>query len=133
MHPDDRPYLEECIAAILSNKEPFSVDHRITLPSGTIRYLHSEARMECDAANKPVRLVGISQDITERKQAEDALREREKRFSDIADNALEWIWETNADGKYIFASPVVKKILGYEPEEMLDKHFYDLSEKRGRP
>jgi len=54
------------------------------------------------------------------------LREREKRFSDIADNALEWIWETNADGKYIFASPVVKKILGYEPEEMLDKHFYDL-------
>ena len=79
VHPDDRPYLEECIAAILSNKEPFSVDHRITLPSGTIRFLHSEARMECDAANKPVRLVGIAQDITERKQAEeDARRHREE-------------------------------------------------------
>ena len=79
VHPDDRPYLEDCIAAILSNKEPFSVDHRITLPSGTIRFLHSEARLECDAANKPVRLVGIAQDITERKQAEeDARRHREE-------------------------------------------------------
>jgi PAS domain S-box-containing protein len=126
VHPDDRPYLEECIAAVLSNKEPLSVDYRITLSSGTIRFLHSDVRMECDAANKPVRLVGIAQDITERKQAENALREREKRFSDIADNALVWIWETNADGKYVFASPVVKKILGYEPEEVLDKHFYDL-------
>jgi PAS domain S-box-containing protein len=80
VHPDDRPYLEECIAATLSNKEPFSVDHRITLPSGTIRYLHSETRMEWDAANKPVRLVGIAQDITERKQAEEALR---KSYTEI--------------------------------------------------
>jgi len=74
MHPDDLPYLKECIAAVFSNKEPFSVDHRIILPSGAIRYVHSEASMECDAANRPVRLTGIVQDITERKRAEEALR-----------------------------------------------------------
>ncbi len=53
------------------------------------------------------------------------LQESEARFRDIADNALEWIWQVDASGKYIYSSPVVKKILGYEPEEMLGKYYYD--------
>jgi len=65
-------------------------------------------------------------DTTARKQAEDALRESERRFRDVTKNALEWIWEVDASGKYTYASPVCKKILGYKPEELLEKHFYDL-------
>jgi len=68
----------------------------------------------------------IIRDITERKRAEQALSDSEERLKDIAENALEWIWEVNADGKYTYASPVVEKILGYKPEEVLNKHFYDL-------
>jgi PAS domain S-box-containing protein len=67
-----------------------------------------------------------SADITERKNMEDALRIREERFSDIAENALEWLWEVDIEGKYIYSSPVVEKIMGYKPEEILEKHFYDL-------
>ncbi len=71
-------------------------------------------------------------DITERRQAEEALKEREKRFSDIVENTLEWIWEVDTKGKYIYSNPVVEKILGYKSEEILEKHFYDffLSEER---
>jgi len=64
--------------------------------------------------------------IEEKEQAEEALQESERRFRDIAENALEWIWEADANGKYTYASPVVEKILGYKPEEVLNKHFYDL-------
>ena len=53
------------------------------------------------------------------------MRESEKRFRDIADNAFEWIWEVDCDGKYIYSSPAVEKILGYSPEEMLHRHFFD--------
>ncbi len=63
----------------------------------------------------------------ERRRAEEALLESEKRFRQIVENALEWIWEVDANGLYTYASPIVKKILGYEPEEMVGKkYFYDL-------
>ncbi len=69
----------------------------------------------------------ISKDITQRKETEEALRESEKRFRDISENAHEWIWETDTDGRYTYASPVVEKILGYKPEEIVHKrYFYDL-------
>ena len=61
-----------------------------------------------------------------RKRTEELLRESEQRFRDIAENASEWIWEVDPKGKYTYVSPVVEKILGYKPEEMLKKHFYDL-------
>jgi len=62
----------------------------------------------------------------ESKRAEEELKESEKRFRDIAENAMEWIWEVDVNGKYTYASPMVEKILGYKPGEVLKKHFYDL-------
>ena len=53
------------------------------------------------------------------------LQESEARFRDIADNAMEWIWQVDTTGKYTYSNPVVKKILGYEPEEVLGKYFFD--------
>ncbi len=67
-----------------------------------------------------------TEDITSRRKAEQDLKTSEERFRDIVDNALEWIWEVDSDGKYTYASPAVEKILGYKPEEVLKKHFYEL-------
>jgi diguanylate cyclase (GGDEF)-like protein/PAS domain S-box-containing protein len=50
----------------------------------------------------------------------------EKRFRSITENAREWIWEVDEKGKYTYASPVVEKILGYSPNEILGKYFFDL-------
>src|SRR3972149_9438959 len=62
----------------------------------------------------------VSREITERKKAEE-------RFNQVAENAGEWIWEVDANGLYTYSSPVVERILGYEPEEIIGKkHFYDL-------
>ncbi len=69
--------------------------------------------------------LGMVTDITARKQAEEALRESEQRFRDITENAVEWIWEVDPEGTYTYSSPVVEKLLGYTPEEVLGKHFYD--------
>jgi len=66
-------------------------------------------------------------DIGERKRMEETLRESEERFQQVAEHALEWIWEVDAHGLYTYASPALGKILGYAPEELVGKkHFYDL-------
>ena len=83
--------------------------------------------------NRPAGLRGIIVDITDRKRAEEALRVSEERFQQVAANALEWIWEVGADGLYTYASPPVKKILGYRPAELVaKKHFYDLFHSEDR-
>ncbi|MCD6384549.1 PAS domain S-box protein [Candidatus Sumerlaeota bacterium] len=54
------------------------------------------------------------------------LRESEERFKQVAENAQEWIWEIDTQGVYTYSSPMVEKILGYKPEEVVGKmHFYD--------
>lgn len=61
----------------------------------------------------------------QRQRAEEALRESEQRFRDITENAAEWVWEVDCEGRYTYCSPAVEKLLGYKPEEVLGKHFYD--------
>jgi two-component system cell cycle sensor histidine kinase/response regulator CckA len=72
-----------------------------------------------------VQVAVLSVNITARKQAAEALRESEKRFQDISENAAEWVWEVDAGGKFTYSSPVVEQLLGYKPEEVLGHYFYD--------
>jgi len=65
-------------------------------------------------------------DITERKQAEKALRESRQQFQALVETLYDWVWEVNTEGRYTYVSPQVKNILGYEPHEILGKTPFDL-------
>jgi len=72
-------------------------------------------------------------EILDRRQTEEALKRSEERFKQIAENAQECIWEVDAGGLYTYVSPMVKKILGYTPEEIIGKkHFYDIFHSEDR-
>lgn len=65
-------------------------------------------------------------DITERKKVEVDLQRSEERFKQVVENAGDWIWEVDTEGLYTYVSPVVEKVLGYKPEDIVgQKHFYD--------
>ncbi len=70
-------------------------------------------------------MLSIARDITERKRAEEALRESERRFRDVARTTGDWIWEVDAEGRYTYVSPIVEQVLGYTPAEMLGRHYCD--------
>ena len=74
IHPDDRARRQRAIDQAISEKSEYELEYRIILPSGTIRYLHSVGHPVLDASGNLVQFVGSSTDITERRQAEEALR-----------------------------------------------------------
>lgn len=75
VHPDDRDYLKEQISKILKKRENVSIDYRIIRPDGTIRTLHGVSNLTVNKEGKPVRIIGTILDITERKEAEEKLKE----------------------------------------------------------
>ena len=73
-----------------------------------------------DATHKVRGIIGFLTDITERKHAEEALRKAEEKYRGIFENAVEGIYQTTTDGKYIAANPALARMLGFDsPEELV--------------
>ncbi|HEU4620568.1 MAG TPA: PAS domain-containing protein [Gammaproteobacteria bacterium] len=90
VHPDDREHVGEVLRRSLETGMPYSSNHRLIFPDGTTKILHSRAEVECDAAGKPLRLVGTVQDITDQVDLEREIisvgeRERERISRDLHD------------------------------------------------
>ena len=103
------------------------VEYRIIRTDGAVRWLRSVGKISFSVDHRPLHIHGITQDISERKRAEEALRISENRFRQVAESVSDFIWEVDENGLYTYTSPSVEKILGYTPGEMVGKmHFYDL-------
>jgi len=79
IHPEDAPELDRVFGEALQEQKPYSLDHRIVRPDGTIRVVRDLAQPHFDAAGNLVSYVGVTMDITERKRAEaDVINARRK-------------------------------------------------------
>lgn len=86
-----------------------------------------------DASGQIVGVSKIARDITERKRAEEMLRESEARYAQLAEQNSTVAWEVDAQGLYTYVSKVSETVWGYHPDELIGrKHFYDLHPEAGR-
>ena len=77
VHPEDRDRVQQILDDAIHSGKDFDSEYRLILPDGIVRWMSTRGNVQFDSAGKPARLLGISMDITARKQAElDAQRDR---------------------------------------------------------
>ncbi|MEJ6486288.1 PAS domain-containing protein, partial [Nostoc punctiforme UO1] len=123
LHPEDRPVLQRHLLGAIAKGIPFNLEYRIVQPDGSLRYLESRAEVAYDTQGKTVRLYGAILDITERKQAEIALKQSEIRYRAIVEDQTEFIARYLPDGTITFVNQAFARYFGRSPEELIDSRY----------
>ena len=123
VHPEDRSYIEQAINRSVSEGAPYEAEFRIVHPNGTIRWVRGKGKVLRDIAGTPLRMIGLNADITERKQAEQALREREARLARTEAFSLVMVTHVGLDGRWMKVPPTLCELLGYTQEELLSRRL----------
>ncbi|MGD9853051.1 MAG: PAS domain-containing protein [Nitrospirales bacterium] len=113
IYPDDRNMIADAVRRVLEEDAPFVLDHRITWPSGEIRWLSCKGQVVRNQQGRPQRMLGTVQDITSRKKQDLQLRESESRFREVVEAIREVFWVSNPQKTQIFyISPGYESIWG---------------------
>jgi diguanylate cyclase (GGDEF)-like protein/PAS domain S-box-containing protein len=119
-HPDDRARVRDTIHAAVKQDRRFQVEYRIQHADGRVRYVWEHGVGVRDQHGRVAAIEGIVEDITARVESEQALREAERRYRSLFDNAIEGIFRTTPDGRYLDANPALARIYGFAtPHELV--------------
>ena len=126
LSPDDVQYINRNLDTLTPKPgQPLALEIRFLHKNGTWRVIDSITN---NLLHDPtvMGLVVNARDITERKRAEKALREREEHFRALIENSLEGIAILNEDLTIRYESPSAERILGYKPEELIGKNILEI-------
>lgn len=119
VHPEDRESVDAQWQATLQG-EPYDMEHRI-VRDGKVRWVRELASLEFDEHGGLIGAFGTTQDITERKQIEEALRASEERFRLVVENSRDGIHLLDLKTqRYTFISPAQSELTGFTLEELLE-------------
>ncbi len=124
IHPNEVSWVLQAIKEHFCGQTPyFATEHRLRCKNDTYKWILARGQALWNEAGKTIRMVGSITDITDRKLAEEALAESERKYRDLVETSQEMIFSMNSQGYFTFVNQAVKDIYGYEPEEMIGRHF----------
>lgn len=121
----DSDSLNEAILESSRSLTGFQHEHRIVTPSGVLKWVQVISRPERQE-DGAILWDGMVIDLSDRKAAEERLRQSEERFRGLVETLNDWIWECDRDGTFTYVSPQVETILGYTAAEIIGKTAFDL-------
>lgn len=119
IHPDDIPKLIEAYKFSMNNKSNYEIDYRLLFNDGSQKYVFEKGINEFNNKGKPLRSIGIIQDVTNQKVAEKLLKSAETRYKTVADFTYNWEYWQNPDKTLNYVSPSCERISGYSAHEFI--------------
>jgi two-component system cell cycle sensor histidine kinase/response regulator CckA len=126
VYPEDRDMIARAVqrAHDPAGDGVYEMEHRVLRPDGSVRWASSRTQTFFEgegSARRAVRTVGAVADITQRKQAEEALRQAEEKYREIFDHAVVGIFQSTPEGRYISVNQALARMSGYgSPQEMIE-------------
>jgi len=117
VHPDDQTRFRETLELSKLEKKRFREEFRVLCPDGTMRWLCLAGKFLYSQGEHPERMLGITTDITERKQTEEALQKNEQEFSLVFEVARIGWWVWNEETGHVISSEGTKAVLGLPPDQ----------------
>ncbi len=128
IHPDDRHILIELLPKVPKLKEPYVVEYRIVHNDGSIKNVQLRGDVERDKNGKPIRSVGMCQDITDVRKAEEKARESQTNYKHLFESANDAIFVIDTKTmKYIDVNKKCVDWLGFSKKELLKMGLKDLA------
>ncbi|GGY61015.1 hypothetical protein GCM10011613_00440 [Cellvibrio zantedeschiae] len=125
VHPKDYPLLIERHAQSLQGKGGGQYDFRIVMPDGSLRWIEARSITVFDDEGKPLRMVGTSQNITERKEIELALNASESRFRAFMEKTPALAFIKNEAGHFVYINPTFERVFQMTPGEIIGTTVFD--------
>lgn len=122
VHPEDRQRVLQTQRQAKVHKGAYSLDYRLLLADGTLKYVHERCQTQVDESGDPVYAVGTIQDITEAKLAEEKLFASENRLRQVIESMPVGVWLADPKGQLLYSNPVGRKI--WEGELLIDIESY---------
>jgi PAS domain S-box-containing protein len=127
VHPDDRAGVIESNNWALKTGNPTKGAWRVVWPDGSVHWIAGRWQVFMNEFGEPSRMIGVNADVTERKVAEEALRESEDKLRLLLDSTAEAIYGIDLEHRCTFCNPACLRTLGYEHiEQVLGKNMHKL-------
>lgn len=127
IHPDDVNATRKAIEESLETQKELSIEFRIYWPDRTLHWILSRASTTYDSEGKPIEMMGINIDISERKLKEQMIHENEERFKALVQNSFDVITVFNSDGTITYQSDSIERVLGYSAKERVGQNLFSAS------
>jgi PAS domain S-box-containing protein len=119
IHPDDLDRVNEEVELGLREKRSFTNAFRFILPDGTVKHIEATSYPVFSASGELLEIVGTSIDVTERKRADDALRESEAKIRRLVDSNIIGIFVWDFDGRILEANDEFLRMVDYDREDLV--------------
>ncbi|MEN6497507.1 MAG: PAS domain S-box protein, partial [Thermoguttaceae bacterium] len=119
LRPEDRSRLDQTLARALAESGEYELECAAEWPDGSVHWALLRGRSFHDAANRPIRLMGVAVDLTDRRRAETALRESEQFYRTLIETLPVTVVLANPTGRVSYISPAAKEMFDLEPGEGL--------------